>query len=231
MGPKRDIVVSNHEDVVKLIDPTHFRVSIFGSARVHKEDVVYKQVYDFAKIMADEGIDIVTGGGPGLMEAANAGHAAGDPTNQAQSIGLTVRLPSEAVGNQYLEIEKHFNKFSNRLDTFVSISHAAVIMLGGIGTCLEFFYVWQLIQVKHIYQMPIILIGEQWEGLLDWIIKYPLKSKFMNKEDLDMIHVVKTNEEAANIIKKTYAAYRLIGKDRLSLNTQKYSADQEPDLK
>ena len=226
MEPKSDIVVQSHEDIVKLIDPTHFRVSIFGSARTNKEDDVYKQVYGFAKTMAEEGIDIVTGGGPGLMEAANAGHAAGDPRNEAQSIGLTVRLPFESSGNQYLELERHFDKFSNRLDTFVSISHAAVIMLGGIGTCLEFFYVWQLIQVKHIYQMPIILIGEQWEGLLDWIVKYPLKSKLLNKEDLDVIHVVKNNEEAVALIKKTYAAYRLIGKDMLSLNTQKYSADE-----
>jgi hypothetical protein len=176
-------------------------------------------------MMAEDGIDIVTGGGPGLMEAANAGHAAGDSGNEAQSIGLTVRLPFESNGNQYLELEKHFDKFSNRLDTFVSISHAVVIMLGGIGTCLEFFYVWQLIQVKHIYQMPIILIGEQWETLLDWIIKYPLKSKLLNKEDLDFIHVVKNNEEAAAIIKKHYAAYRLLGKDRLSDNTLRYSAN------
>lgn len=223
---KADVVVQNHEDIVKLIDPLHFRVSIFGSARTQKEDPVYKQVYEFAKMMAEDGIDIVTGGGPGLMEAANAGHSAGDPRNEAQSIGLTIRLPGENHSNQFVEIEKHFDKFSNRLDTFVSISHSVVIMLGGIGTCLEFFYVWQLIQVKHIYQMPVILIGEQWEGLLDWIIKYPLKSKLLNREDLDVIHVVKTNKEAADIIKKTYAAYRLLGKDRLSLNTQKYTADE-----
>lgn len=221
---KIDVVVQNTDDLAKIINPTHFRVSIFGSARINKDNPVYKQVYDFAKMMAEEGIDIVTGGGPGLMEAANSGHADGDMQNEAQSIGLTVKLPTE-TSNQYLEVQKHFDKFSNRLDTFVSISHAVVIMLGGIGTCLEFFYVWQLIQVKHIYQMPIILIGEQWEQLLDWIIKYPLKSKLLNKEDLDVIHVVKTNEEAAAIIKKHYAAYRLLGKDRLSLNTQKYSAD------
>lgn len=224
--PEKEILLNNgqKEDILKTIDPTHFRVSIFGSARIQKEDPTYQQVYDFAKIMADEGIDIVTGGGPGLMEAANAGHAAGDPKNEAQSIGLTVKLPMESR-NEYLEIERHFNKFSNRLDTFVSISHAAVIMLGGIGTCLEFFYVWQLIQVKHIYQMPIILIGEQWEALLDWIIKYPLKSRLLNKADLDMIHVVKTNEDAAEIIKKHYAAYRLLGRDRLADNTARYSAD------
>lgn len=224
-----DIIVHNHEDIVKLIDPTHFRVSIFGSARPDKEDPVYKQVYGFAKMMAEEGIDIVTGGGSGLMEAANAGHASGDPKNESQSIGLTIRLPWENHSNQFIEIEKHFDKFSPRLDTFVSISHAVVIMLGGIGTCLEFFYVWQLVQVKHIYQIPIILIGEQWETLLDWIVKYPLKSKYLNKEDLNIIHVVKTNEEAAEIIKKTYAAYRLIGMDRLSINTQKYAADEESD--
>jgi hypothetical protein len=222
---KIDVVVQNSEDLAKIINPNNFRVSIFGSARISKDEPVYKQVYDFAKMMAEEGIDIVTGGGPGLMEAANSGHADGDKRNEAQSIGLTVRLPMES-SNEYLELERHFDKFSDRLDTFVSISHAVVIMLGGIGTCLEFFYVWQLIQVKHIYQMPIILIGEQWEQLLDWIIKYPLKSKLLNKEDLDVIHVVKTNEEAAAIIKKHYAAYRLLGKDRLSLNTQKYSANK-----
>ncbi len=223
--PETDILIDDRENILKSINPNHFRVSIFGSARIHPEDKTYKQVYEFAKVMAEEGIDIVTGGGPGLMEAANAGHAAGDLRNEAQSIGLTVRLPMES-SNQYLELERHFDKFSKRLDTFVSISHAVVIMLGGVGTCLEFFYVWQLIQVKHVYQMPIILIGEQWEALLDWIIKYPLRSKLLNKEDLNVIHVVKNNEEAMDIIKKTYAAYRLIGQDRLSLNTQKYSADK-----
>ncbi len=222
---QKDILVHKHEDVVKMIDPTHFRVSIFGSARIEKEDAVYKQVYDFAKMMAEEGIDIVTGGGPGLMEAANAGHKEGDPRNESQSIGLTVRLPFES-SNEYLELERHFDKFSSRLDTFVSISHAVVIMLGGIGTCLEFFYVWQLVQVKHVYQMPIILIGEQWEALLDWIIRYPLRSRLLKKEDLDVIHVVKTNEEAADIIKKTYSAYRILGMDKLSLNSQKYTPDK-----
>jgi len=214
-------LVNKHEDILKMIDPTHFRVAIFGSARIQNGDKVYKQVYEFAKKMGEKGIDLVTGGGSGLMEAANRGHEHGDKNNLAQSIGLTIQLNTEAR-NSYLELEKHFDKFSNRLDTFVSISHAVVIMPGGVGTCLEFFYVWQLIQVQHIYQIPIIMVGDQWKYLIDWIKKYPLKQKLLDKKDLENIYVAKTNKEALDIIKKTQQSYKFIGNDKLVLNMIKY---------
>ena len=90
------------------------------------------------------------------MEAANAGHAEGDKDEKADNIGLTIQLPWEAHGNKHLELKKHFNKFSGRLDHFMALSRAVIVAPGGIGTCLEFFYALQLVQVKHIKPVPII---------------------------------------------------------------------------
>lgn len=192
----------------KEIKKHDFRVTIFGSARIKKNDRIYKQVYALAKIIGEKKIDIVTGGGTGLMEAANAGHEKGDKGNKADSIGLVINLPWENKGNKHLEIKKRFNKFSNRLDTFIKLSKAVVIMPGGVGTCLEFFYAWQLIQVKHIKPTPIILIGKMWEELIKWVKKYPLKKGLISKKDVDNLHIAKNIEEAMNIILKTYNKFK-----------------------
>lgn len=192
----------------KEIKKHDFRVTIFGSARIRKNDRIYKQVYALAKIIGEKKIDIVTGGGTGLMEAANAGHEDGDKGNKADSIGLVINLPWENKGNKHLEIKKRFNKFSNRLDTFVKLSKAVVIMPGGVGTCLEFFYSWQLMQVEHIKPIPIILIGKMWEELIKWIKEYPLKKGLISKKDVDNLHVAKNIEEAINIILKTYKKFK-----------------------
>ena len=177
----------------------HFRVAIFGSARIGKGDSVYNEVTELAKIIAENGIDIVTGGGPGLMEAANLGERLSNNTN-SKSIGLTIQLPTEAKGNRHLDIKKHFQKFSSRLDHFMTLSNVVIVMPGGIGTCLELFYTWQLTQVHHIEPIPIILYGEMWNELLEWVKKWPLKEKLMNQGDMDHIFCVKSNEEALNII-------------------------------
>ena len=183
-------------------------MSIFGSARTKPEDDLYQDVYDLAKAIGQQGFDIVTGGGPGMMEAANAGHAAGDPDMISDSIGLTIQLPWEAEGNKHLEIKKHFNKFSGRLDHFMALSNVMVVTPGGIGTCLELFYSWQLIQVKHVHPIPVILIGKMWEKLIDWVKKYPLKDGLISPEDLDQIHVVKNNKEAMQIIMDTHKKWK-----------------------
>lgn len=181
-----------------------FRVAIFGSARLKKNDKVYKQVFQLAKEIGKHKFDVVTGGGPGLMEAANAGHEAGDKGKKADSIGLVIKLPWESRGNKHLEIKEEFAKFSKRLDAFMALSKVAIIMPGGIGTCLELFYAWQLIQVKHIKPIPMILVGKMWEELIKWIKKYPLKKGLISKKDLDNIHIAKDNKAAMKIILKTY---------------------------
>lgn len=193
--------------VDKEVQLEHFRVAIFGSARIQKDDEIYKQVFKLAKSIGKQKFDIVTGGGPGLMEAANAGHQAGDTNHTSDSIGLLIKLPWEAKANGHLEMKKKFNKFSNRLDHFMALSRAIVVVPGGIGTALELFYTWQLIQVKHIPKMPIILVGKMWEELIKWVKKNPLKQGLISPGDLDVIHIAKDEKAAMRMIKNAHKCY------------------------
>lgn len=188
-------------------EKNHFRVAIFGSARIKEGDNWYNEVFSLSKAIAKQEIDIITGGGPGIMQAANAGHHAGRKDNSTHSIGMTIRLPKEDEANDYLDIRKHFQRFSNRLDHFMALSHVVLVMPGGIGTCLELFYTWQLTQVKHMCKIPIILRGEIWEGLIEWVKSQPLEKGFMSPEDMDNIFIVKTNEEALEIIHKYHQKF------------------------
>jgi uncharacterized protein (TIGR00730 family) len=186
------------------MDP-HYRVAIFGSARIREGDQEYKDVFALARALAESGFDVVTGGGPGLMHAANSGHkSAGSGTH---SIGLNIRLPHEQVANQYLDIKHEFNRFSNRLDTFMSLSDAVIVAHGGIGTLLELFYAWQLVQVEHICETPIILFGPMWGALLKWLEMEVLSRKLISESDLRMIFHV-------NEVEKVIALVRKIHKDR-----------------
>jgi len=179
----------------------HFRVTIFGSARIKKGDHWYKEVFHLAKNIAKQDVDIVTGGGPGIMEAANEGHYAGRrPESNAHSIGMTIQLPWENEPNEYLDVQRHFHRFSNRLDYFMALSHVVVVMPGGIGTCLELFYTWQLTQVHHMLKIPIILRGRMWNGLVEWVKKEPVARGLVSPEDMDNIYVVKNSDEALEII-------------------------------
>lgn len=200
---------------------TDFRVAVFGSARIKKNDKVYKQVFALAKEIGKHKFDIVTGGGQGLMGAATEGHAEGDPKKESDSIGLTIRLPWETKPNKHLEIKEHFNKFSSRLDAFMNLSSVVVLMPGGVGSCLEFFYTWQLIQVQHICPIPVILVGKQWEALIDWVKKYPLKQGLISPKDMKAIHIAKNNKEAMAIILKAHKAFEKEGKNYCK-NIKKY---------
>jgi predicted Rossmann-fold nucleotide-binding protein len=145
------------------------------------------------------------------MEAANAGHEAGDKNQKSDSIGLVIKLPWEEEGNKHLEIEKKFDKFSGRLDHFMALSTAFVIMPGGVGTCLELFYAWQLIQVKHVRPIPIIMVGTMWEDLDKWINKHLIKGGFISSNDIDNFYVVKNNKEALKVILKHYDLFKKEG--------------------
>ena len=194
-------IVSEEEDLSDLENNGQFRVSIFGSARMKPGDTFYQMTYHLAKALAERDMGVVSGGGPGIMEAANKGHIDGDSTHKTNSIGLTVRLPFEKEHNDFLDRERYFEKFSDRLDQFMRLSNAVIVMPGGIGTCLELFYTWQLIQVKHICPIPIICIGKQWRHLLDWV-KEDLAEKYktISPEDLDMVHYAPDIESAIKII-------------------------------
>lgn len=189
-----------------------FRVTIFGSARIKQNDPIYKQVFALAKKIGQHGFDVVTGGGPGLMEAANAGHELGDQGDMADSIGLIIKLPWKLKKNKHLEIKKKFNKFSSRLDNFMTLSSVVVVVPGGIGTTLEFLYTWQLTQVKHMPPIPIILIGKMWEHFIEWIKKYPIKKGLISKSELNNIFVAKNNKEAMKIILRAYEIFEKEGK-------------------
>lgn len=192
----------------KALKNNHFRVAIFGSARIKPGDSIYEDVFDLASRIGTRGYDVVTGGGPGLMDAANAGHMAGDTKNRADSIGLIIHLPFESEGNKHLEIRRRFMHFSKRLDTFLALSHVMVVTTGGIGSLLELYYMWQHMQVHHVSYKPIILVGEMWGHLIDWMRKDVLTSGLVSPTDFDYIYIAKDNDQAMAMINTFHKLYR-----------------------
>ncbi|MBX9579108.1 MAG: LOG family protein [Gemmataceae bacterium] len=146
-----------------------YRVTVFGSARVAPDHWVYAAVRDLAAELTRLGCDIVTGGGPGLMQAANEGVKLADPDGSRQkSVGIRVELPFEQDVNAFVTEAFEHKTFFTRLHHFVLVSDAFVVTPGGIGTVLETLMVWQLLQVRHLRDTPLILAGHFWDGLLDW---------------------------------------------------------------
>jgi len=199
----------------------HFRVAIFGSARTKRGDPRYNLIHELAKQIAENGMDIVTGGGPGLMDAASRGHHVGRKNKNIYAVGLTIHLPKEQKESYHLDVKKDFHMFSKRLDNFIHLSNVVVVAPGGIGTLLELMYVWQLVQVKYSCGIPIILFGGVWEDFIKWIKKGPLKNKFLDKEDLDLLYEAKNCDEAMKIIKFAYKEYNK-GAKNICLNIKRY---------
>ena len=192
-------IVADLDKLVTEIGSDYFRVSIFGSARIKPETHEYKQVYELAKKLVKNKDDIVTGGGPGLMEAANLG--AKDVKSKSKSFGLHIDLPFETSPNEHLDITYHHKRFSSRLDEFMRISHAVIVTPGGIGTVLELLYTWQLIQVNHISKRPVILLGDMWNGLIEWMKSEPLRKCLMDGSDFDHIKVVQNIDDVVILLK------------------------------
>jgi uncharacterized protein (TIGR00730 family) len=144
-----------------------YRVTIFGSARVQPGTFAYEETKRVAAALAGMGCDIITGGGPGLMQAANEGAAAWP--GRAQSVGIRVDLPFEQEVNAFVSEAFEHRTFFTRLHQFVLTSDAFVVAPGGIGTVLETMLVWQLLQVKHLHDTPLILVGKMWPGLIEWV--------------------------------------------------------------
>jgi len=192
-------IVADLDKLVTEIGSDYFRVSIFGSARIKPETHEYKQVYELAKKLVKNKVDIVTGGGPGLMEAANLG--AKNVKSKSKSFGLHIDLPFETSPNEHLDITYHHKRFSSRLDEFMRISHAVIVTPGGIGTVLELLYTWQLIQVNHISKRPVILLGDMWNGLIEWMKSEPLKKRLMDGSDFDHIKVVQNINDVVILLK------------------------------
>ena len=179
-------------------------VSIFGSARTKPDNKYYKLAENIAKNIVDAGYGVITGGGPGIMEAGNKGaHLAG-----GTSVGLNIDLPFEQHDNPYIDQDKSldFDYFFVRKVMFVKYSQGFVVMPGGFGTLDELFEAMTLIQTHKIGKFPIILVGTDfWEGLMDWVKKTLLDSfGNISPKDLELIHLVDTGEEVIAILDSFY---------------------------
>ncbi len=186
----------------------HFRVSIFGSSRIRRGDPIYEEVRKLSYNLAELGVDIVTGGGPGLMEAANSGAVEGQSESHSRSFGLPIHLPTEEAANPFVDQIFRHRTFFSRLHHFVRLSSAFIVMPGGIGTCLETFMIWQLLQVKHIREHPLVLVGNMWHGLIDWMSATMLEHGLVSPPDLEKVSVVSSGDEAIPIIVETYEQWK-----------------------
>ena len=186
----------------------HYRVSIFGSSRIRHGDPIYEEVKSLSYELARMGVDIVTGGGPGLMEAANSGATEGQVESKARSFGLAIHLPTEEAANPFVDKVFRHRTFFSRLHHFVRLSSAFIVMPGGIGTALELFLVWQLLQVKHMTEHPLILVGTMWGGLIEWIDRTMVQKGLCSPQDLSIVSVVGTSKEAIPIIGASYEQFK-----------------------
>lgn len=184
-------------------------VSIFGSARTKPDNPYYKLAEEIAMRMTQEGYGVITGGGPGIMEAANKGAK----TGKGKSVGLNIRLPFEQSSNIYVDMDKNinFDYFFIRKTIFLKYSQGFIAMPGGFGTLDELFEALTLVQTSKIANFPVVLVGSAyWSGLVDWIKQTMLmKEHNVNESDLALFHVVDTADEAVKIINDFYSHYLL----------------------
>lgn len=224
MTPQKDMNDLLHDSKEKQ---DHFRVVVFGSARTKPGEPAYEEVFQLGKKIADAGYDIVTGGGPGAMEAANLGHEASKNEDNVDSYGINIKLPFEQSVNPGVEIAHEHERFSTRLDEFMSLANIVVITQGGIGTCLELFYTWQLIQVKQMAHIPIVVVGDMWPGLFEWMERDMLSRGMFSPEDMDVLHFANNCEEAMEVINDWHDAWESLGGGNC-VNCKKYQLKGKP---
>lgn len=178
-----------------------YRVTIFGSARAKPGTFAYEETKRAAKGLAEMGCDIITGGGPGLMQAANEGV---ETSGHAKSMGIRVDLPFEQEVNPFVELAYEHRTFFTRLHHFVLASDAFIVAPGGIGTVLETMMIWQLLQVRHLERTPLILVGKLWPPLVDWVRDSMLnfETPLINSEDVDIPICVASADDAIEIIRR-----------------------------
>jgi len=193
--------------------PSHrtiYRVTIFGSARIGPGSWVYDAVADLAEALSGMGCAIVTGGGPGLMQAANEGAARLGPEALARSTGIRIELPFEQSANPYVGQVFTHRTFFSRLHHFVLVSDAFVVVPGGIGTLLELSMVWQLLQVRKLYDTPLIVMGKMWAELVQWSKANMVLpgEELVDDADLDIPTSVESVEEALAILQHHHAEWQ-----------------------
>jgi uncharacterized protein (TIGR00730 family) len=183
-------------------------VSIFGSARTPNDSKFYKLAEDVARLLTERGYGVISGGGPGIMEAANKGaYEAG-----GKSVGLNIELPFEQFHNKYIDRDKllEFDYFFIRKVMFMKYSQGFIVLPGGFGTMDELFEAITLIQTGKVARFPIVLVGtDYWKGLMDWVENHMLDAKNISKDDLSLYRLVDTAEEAAEHIFRFYNKYVL----------------------
>jgi hypothetical protein len=184
-------------------------VSIFGSARTHYNDKYYKLAEDIAYKLTQKGYGVITGGGPGIMEAANKGAARG----KGKSVGINSDLPFEQKPNPYIDADKliTFDHFFVRKVMFMKYAQGFIVLPGGFGTFDELFEAITLIQTRKIGKFPIILVGKKyWKGLFEWIKDVMLEEEHnISPDDLDLFKIVDTSDQAVDVIDKFYSRYLL----------------------
>lgn len=188
-----------------------YRVAIFGSARAKPDTFAYDAVKRTAAALAEMGCDIVTGGGPGLMQAANEGAASNGLPER--SLGIRVDLPFEQEVNPFVEQAFAHKTFFTRLHHFVIASDAFVVVPGGIGTVLETMMIWQLLQVRHVGGVPLILVGGMWRGLVEWAAASMLDPRLplAGAEDMKIPICLDTADEAIAAIREHHAKWTALG--------------------
>ena len=187
----------------------NYRVTIFGSARLKPGTIVYDQVKQLAAELTEMGCDIISGGGPGLMQAANEGALSIGPEALKRSVGIRVELPFEQELNPFVGQAYQHRTFFSRLHHFMIVSDAFVVVPGGIGSLLEMSLAWQLLQVRKLYNTPLILVGKMWPELIEWGRRSMLHkgSELASEIDFTIPHCVNTIDETVAIIRENRAAW------------------------
>jgi hypothetical protein len=186
------------EAVADLPSPA---VSIFGSARVDEDHPAYQAARETARLFGEAGFTVVTGGGPGIMEAANRGAQEGG----GLSVGFNIELPHEQFSNPYLDVSLTFRHFYVRKTMFVKPAEGFVIFPGGFGTLDELFEALTLIQTGKVWNFPVVLFGsDYWRGLLDWIRNRLMAERMVAPDDVDLLHVTDDPAETVRIIVQCY---------------------------
>lgn len=190
-------IMAEFVDAFETLSAAGPAVTVFGSARTPPSDPFYKMAVTFGYEVAKRNLGVITGGGPGIMEAANRGAAKA----KGKSIGLNIELPHEQQGNRYTNIPINFHYFFSRKVCFVKYSIGFAFMPGGYGTLDEFFEVLTLVQTGRISRFPMVLLGRRyWEGLLAWLDEVVLKSGFISPGDDKLFHITDDPQEAVTYI-------------------------------
>jgi len=192
-------IMAEFVEAIDTLSGVKHAVSIFGSARTAPEDPYYRKAETLARLLAQKGFSVITGGGPGVMEAANKGAAEAG----GRSVGMNIHLPFEQKPNPYANTNIDYRYFFIRKVMFVKYAMAYVVLPGGFGTIDELFEALTLIQTKRIKSFPVILMGSEfWKGLIDWLRKTMLRHNNIAPEDMDLFQIIDDPEEVVRHIQK-----------------------------